>query len=560
MKGKSINPALRRGAAVRVLCLMSAALALVACGHNSSTPAGFFTVGGTISGLTKGDVVLVYNGSTTVTIAPGATTWIFPGSFPGSSSFAVTVLTQPAGELCAVTSGGTGTTLTADISDVTVTCSVYGQWIWEGGSNSVNAVGTYGTKGVAAASNQPGARYNASSWTDSSGNMWLFAGYGYASSGVLGALNDLWEYSPSSGLWTWVSGGDANNASGVYGTQGTGAASNQPGARQAAISWTDSSGNFWLFGGVGYDSTGVLGELNDLWQYSPGSGQWTWISGANAVNATGIYGTEGTAASANAPGARQAAGAWADASGLWLFGGFGYDSAGSVGNLNDLWHYSLTSGQWTWVNGSQLRNASGMYGTQSVAAANNQPGARQAASSWIDLSGTLWLFGGNGYDSQGNVGDLNDLWQYSASTGQWTWVNGLQARNAGGAYGTQGTPAATNQPGARQAASSWIDSSTGTLWLFGGSGYSSTANGYLNDLWQYNLNTAQWTWISGGNGINAIGDYGKQGTISANAAPGARQAANAWIGSAGTLWLFGGAGFSSSTNGYLNDLWQYVPP
>jgi len=45
------------------------------------------------------------------------------------------------------------------------------------------------------------------------------------------------------------------------------------------------------------------------------------------------------------------------------------------------------------------------------------PGARNSISSWIDSSGNLWLFGGYGYDSTGNVGYLNDLWQYDPSTG-----------------------------------------------------------------------------------------------------------------------------------------------
>jgi hypothetical protein len=46
-------------------------------------------------------------------------------------------------------------------------------------------------------------------------------------------------------------------------------ASNAPGDRTAAVSWTDSSGNFWLFGGYGYDSTGALGQLYDLWRFQP---------------------------------------------------------------------------------------------------------------------------------------------------------------------------------------------------------------------------------------------------------------------------------------------------
>jgi N-acetylneuraminic acid mutarotase len=473
----------------------------------------------------------------------------------------VTVESQPPGELCEVTSGGTGATLTGNVVDVTVLCSLNGQWTWEAGLNADNANGVYGTQGAAAASNVPGARYDSSSWTDSSGNLWLFGGYGYDSTSALGSLNDLWQYSPSSGEWTWVSGGNANNASGIYGTQGTAAAGNAPGARQAASSWIDSSGNLWLFGGAGYGSAGDSGNLNDLWRYSPSTGLWTWISGGNAANASGVYGIQGTAAAGNVPGARQAASSWIDSSGdLWLFGGYGYSSTGGVGYLNDLWRYSPSTGQWTWVSGGNADNSGGVYGTQGTAAAGNVPGARQVASSWIDSSGNLWLFGGYGYSSTSGVGYLNDLWQYSPSSGEWSWVSGGNADNAGGVYGTQGTAAAGNVPGARQAASSWIDSS-GKLWLFGGAGYSSSGSaGDLNDLWQYSPSTGQWTWVSGGNTDNANGSYGTQGAILAGNVPGARQAASSWIDSSGKLWLFGGIGYDSTGDGYLNDLWQFLPP
>ena len=149
--------------------------------------------------------------------------------------------------------------------------------------------------GTASVGNVPGARYSASSWIDSSGNLWLFGGVGYDSAGATGNLNDLWRYSPSTGQWTWISGGNGINAAGVYGTRSTASASNLPGARYAASSWIDSTGNLWLFGGVGYDSTGAAGNLNDLWRYSPSTGQWTWISGGNGINAAGVYGTQATA-------------------------------------------------------------------------------------------------------------------------------------------------------------------------------------------------------------------------------------------------------------------------
>jgi N-acetylneuraminic acid mutarotase len=469
--------------------LVGVTFTLAGCGGSSQSTTATasttnYTVGGTISGLTIGSVVLA-NGTSTVTVSSGVTSWIFPDSFAPGSSYSVTVQTQPSTELCGVTSGASGMN-TGDVGNVTVVCG-FGQWRWQAGLNSVNASGVFGTQGTGAASNVPGARYAGSTWTDASGNFWLFGGVGYDSTGVAGDLNDLWRYSPSTGQWTWISGGSAHNVAGVYGTQGTGAASNVPGARYSASSWIDSSGKLWLFGGVGYDLTGGVGNLNDLWRYSPSTAQWTWISGGSADNAAGVYGTEDAAAASNVPGARYAASSWIDASGnFWLFGGYGDDLDGNLGYLNDLWQFSPSSKQWTWVGGEAASDASADYGTLGTVAATNVPGARQAASSWTDSSGNLWLFGGVGYDATGGVGNLNDLWQFSPSTAQWTWVSGGFGDNVGGVYGTRGTASASSVPGGRDSTSSWIDSS-GNLWLFGGYGYDVGGQlGYLNDLWQYN--------------------------------------------------------------------------
>ena len=70
------------------------------------------------------------------------------------------------------------------------------EWAWMGGSNTTSQRGVYGTKGVPDAANVPGARLDSISWTDNTGNLWLFGGYGCGSS-TFGYLNDLWRYDPA---------------------------------------------------------------------------------------------------------------------------------------------------------------------------------------------------------------------------------------------------------------------------------------------------------------------------------------------------------------------------
>jgi hypothetical protein len=341
---------------------------------------------------------------------------------------------------------------------------------------------------------------------------------------------------------------NGSGASGVYGTLGVPSASNVPGSRWEAVTWTDSTGNLWLLGGTGLDSAGTQGDLNDLWKYS--GGEWTWMGGSNLVNQQGSYGTLGVTAEGDFPGARHGALGWVDSSGnFWLFGGIGLDVAGTMqGMFNDLWKYS--SGEWTWVSGSDLKDQAAVYGTMGAAAPTNVPGARCSLSGWVDSSGGLWLFGGDTFS-----GMLNDLWKFS--NGEWTWVSGANTAGQGGIYGVRGTPGAGNLPGARQLAVSWTDRA-GNFWLFGGNGPDSAANeGLLNDLWKYS--NGQWTWVSGSNIVDQSGAYGTQGILAPANIPGARIEAESFIDASGNLWLFGGYGVVPNSDTNFNDLWMYMP-
>lgn len=74
------------------------------------------------------------------------------------------------------------------------------------------------------------------------------------------------------------------------------------------------------------------------------------------------------------------------------------------------------------------------------------------------------------------------------------------------------------------------------------------ANGYLNDLWKYDLNTNEWTWLSGSNQVGQTGHYVQKGVPHADNIPGSRNGGCLWVSDNGTIWLFGGWGYPPNGN------------
>jgi len=423
---------------------------------------------------------------------------------PGGSQYSST-WTDNNGNLWLLTGIGFTSTTTPPPSNL----PGYFNELWEftGTANYGGGCGNLWTL-VTPSGSTPSGRWGAITWTDPAtpGHLWLFGGQ----DGSLAFLNDLWDFNIATKTWTFHAGGQ--NVPGVYGTQNVPSALNLPGGRWGASARFDSSGNLWLFGGFGCDSTGVKPNcsnllLNDLWKYS--GGQWTWISGSITGNSAGSYGTQGSTAATNQPPGRQASAAWIDNTGnYWMFGGF---TSGTNG-FNDLWKFdTVATKQWTWVSGSKgATSTPGNYGTQGITASTNVPGARWLSAAWSDTHGNLWLFGGQGFDATGN-GSLGDLWEFALSTttdpgnpatialNQWTWIKGPNAVSQPGNYGKPPDPVGvyprvTNNPGTRWAPSYWTTTpaQTGeqTFWMFGGEGFDATGsngNGFrlLNDLWRY---------------------------------------------------------------------------
>ncbi|MEM7296712.1 MAG: fibronectin type III domain-containing protein [Bacteroidota bacterium] len=503
------------------------------------------------------------------------------------------------------------------------------EWTWKGGSNGINELPIYGTQGIPNAANLPGPRENNQIWSDASGNIWVFGGYGIDKNGNEGFLNDLWRWNPTSMEWTWMAGSDTVNQGGVYGELGQYSADNYPGARAASIQWQDTNGIIWIFGGQGYDKFGVSQEhLNDLWSYNPSTGQWAWHAGSDFANSTGSYNETGLSSVDYVPGARWHASEWIDENeNLWLFGGF-LPNQVTTGRLNDFWKYEPTSREWTWLSGENSTTGiedigtygdlnlggkpfpgarhgalswtdpagdfwmlggrifgtgyftdlwkyepakeewtfvrgsidpilnEGVYGAQGIGSPTNEPKSRWHGASWLGDDGRLWFFGGLNQNTNTNtVAWLNDLWVYDPASDIYTWMGGSSEIDGDAVYGIQGEASAAHIPGAKSSAAYWTDSN-GIFWLFGG--YESFE--YNNDLWKFNPNTLEWTWVNGNNFQNTPGTHGELGVAAESNEIGSRRYMDAWQDNEGFIWIFGGQGIDGEGQlGYLNDLWKYDP-
>lgn len=281
------------------------------------------------------------------------------------------------------------------------------KWTWMKGSTEASQPGVYGTQGVPAPENTPGSRHSSEGWADAQGNLWIFGGNMFQDIST-GQMNDLWKYDPTTNNWTYMKGSGSKDQVGIYGTRGVPAPANTPGARENSVGWTDASGNLWLFGGYGIGSSAGLGYLNDLWKYDPTTNQWTWISGSNARNQPGNYGTQGVAAPTNRPGGRHLGNGWMDSHGhVYILGGFGFSSS-PIGPMNDRWKYEPATDTWTWLRGSSSTGTQGTYITRGAPNPANMPGARDSAVTWITPNHHVWLFGGT---LSNPTRRLNDLWK-----------------------------------------------------------------------------------------------------------------------------------------------------
>jgi len=573
-----------------------------------------FTVGGSTVGLVvaapPADTLELQNNAGDDLFVSGDGTWKFPTPLTNGGIYNVSMFLPPSSQPQPCNLFFQTGIATGNVADVLVDCQ-HNDWGWTSwfisttsAANNYSSITTplIPVNGIMAADlGTPGGRDFAASWTDKFGRQWLFGGFGYPLPSPLGRqlpgyLNDLWVYSPGwlpANIRTYTDkAGDVLIDPAVLENEDSPTGST-PGSRWGSSSWTDTSGNLYLFGGQGFDSTGGLDPklLSDMWKCTPAASfdgapfgpsggtvacPWTFVGGSTVGNTTGTY--PASVGGTGTPGGRWAALTATDAAGnFYLFGGQGLDSSGKIGLLNDLWKYSPTANTWTWLGPSN----SNVVTQNSTATA---PGSRQAGVMWVDSSTNIWLFGGFGLDSAGTTGStgpngaagaiLNDLWEFSG--GQWTQKSGGNLANQTGTYGTQsianifpaGPYPAGNTPGSRWGAVGWKDTNN-NLWIYGGWGYGSVSTdptGFLNDIWEYQASSGNWVWWKGTSNVNqntTIATAATDGVLFVRNVVGGRRGAALWAPDAfGYVMVFGGEGYDITQGappGYLNDLWTYLP-
>lgn len=369
-----------------------------------------------------------------------------------------------------------------------VNLNIY-QWEEEKFNLSENGLGSFSSENPF-----PGKRNNAATWTDNKGDLWLYGGVVNYLSSTEACFSDLWKYEVASQSWTFIempgqAGGNVNKQPANY----TGSGPKHPGSRAYSVSWTDSSGNLWLFGGIGYPLNSThRSKLSDVWKFDTTTLTWEWIIAPDKPLPADYINNLNTTGSHPYPAARIYTGAADDGAGkLWIFGG----EQGSPLNLNDLWSYDTTARAWTFhaYQGIPVWGSATSYRSY-YEGANVYPGSRQNPACWVDDAGDFYMFGGKGSNHTYGLFALNDLWKYDVSENKWELKTQPGQIGSGGTFASQpnGVYSGENQvPGAREKMVAKKDSK-GNFILFGGS---NSDRGY-SDLWMYQPSLEKWSFLS----------------------------------------------------------------
>ncbi|RDD40100.1 Tip elongation aberrant protein 3 [Trichoplax sp. H2] len=314
--------------------------------------------------------------------------------------------------------------------------------------------------------------------------------------------------------------------------------------------------------------------------------EWIWFDGSYSKDQVSLLPNKTT--NRAYPGARYCTTSWTNYDGnIWLFGGTGFErKSDSASQLNSLWHYSATTGNWEVYLGDRSKNTpkprsraascgihnklfvifGGFSGqmkalddlwlfsiqdknwTKIKQRPKSYPKARSNAAYWC-YNGVMWVYGG-----RNTIGEpFDDFWKLDLLT--LTWKK-LSIKNH-------------QTPGSRYGVITWtvLDN----LYLYGGhtgsdfEGHAHLLRGMSSDLWAFSVKSQNWIKLAGSKGIKSA-QHGAIHVANKKNAPGCLADAASWTDNKGNLWMYGGAGCGSyvaSTDRLyepaklLSNIWQY---
>ena len=304
------------------------------------------------------------------------------------------------------------------------------------------------------------------------------------------ALGDLWVFDTGKRVWRMLvdayTGGDVNQ------TQQEMEREVGPEPRGDSAYWCTST-HLYIFGGI----NGSNHIFSDMWRLN--LEDFTWEELTSSKEAPASLRDRKTA---DYPEGRNGAMTWTllSQSGsettmtLFLFGGnvlskHPRDRHIATGYTSDMWQYIVSKDKWSYLTGSTQPGQPGQYGRVHEMSPSSVPGCRRGSATWKDARNLLWLFGGEGADSEmpSNIRSaklLSDQWRFHPLLGQWEWMGGSQKGDAPANFKQKGQLMHTALPGGRLDAAAWKEYNGQVLYLFGGLGHDGVQHdGYLSDLW-----------------------------------------------------------------------------
>jgi hypothetical protein len=249
--------------------------------------------------------------------------------------------------------------------------------------------------------------------------------------------------------------------------------STSPGSKIDAVTWSTSSGDFFLFGGR--SSTSVQDCNWDMWRFrllDSTTFQWySVIAGGSSGDYTSlratVYGASGAENSTIHPPGLCAPASLVVGSAIYVWGGGYPATAPSKQSWNNLWRFNMTTQMWAFLSGSLAPNAVSFWFQAGYSSSEYMPGGAFGANMFYNsLREVIFVWGG-----ESTAGLRSELWAYYLRRNEWALVGG---ENLNGPVGfdyppvTGGSdPRIDFNPGAARRPSFW-QLSDGTVYLQGG--------------------------------------------------------------------------------------------